>query len=112
LVCPAVAVCRGLADNSRFRESPPSLAGCFCTMSQAKPFKIKYEVYPEDGIFVARCLNLDVSSDGATEEEALENLREAIELYVERNVEALHAAADAEDEEAGENDEFDDEDEV
>lgn len=83
-------------------------------MSQAKPFKIKYEVYPEDGIFVARCLNLDVSSDGATEEEALENLREAIELYVERNVEALHAAADAEDEDAGEgeDDEFDDEDVV
>lgn len=53
------------------------------------PYKIKYEVYPEDGLFVARCLELDVASDGATDEEAVANLREAIELYFERNAEAL-----------------------
>ncbi|MFZ2269021.1 MAG: type II toxin-antitoxin system HicB family antitoxin [Azonexus sp.] len=57
-------------------------------MNEAVPYKIKYEVYPEDGIYVARCLDLDVASDGATDEEALANLREAIELYFERNAEA------------------------
>lgn len=57
-------------------------------MNEPAPFKIKYEVYPEDGMFVARCLDIEVASDGATEEEALENLREAIELYFERNAEA------------------------
>ena len=43
----------------------------------------KYLVTPEDGAFVARCLNPDVASDGGTEEEALANLREALELYFE-----------------------------
>jgi predicted RNase H-like HicB family nuclease len=63
-------------------------------MNEPVPYKIKYEVYPEDGIFVARCLNIDVASDGASEEEALENLREAIELYFERNAEALISQRD------------------
>lgn len=63
-------------------------------MNEPVPYKIKYEVYPEDGIFVARCLDIDVASDGDTEEEALENLREAIELYFERNAEALISRRD------------------
>lgn len=40
-------------------------------------------------MFVARCLDIDVASDGATDIEALDNLREAIELYFERNAELL-----------------------
>ncbi len=58
-------------------------------MNDSARYKIKYEVYPEDGMFVARCLNIDVASDGATDAEAVANLREAIELYFERNAEAL-----------------------
>lgn len=58
-------------------------------MNEPTPYKIKYEVYPENGIFIARCLDIEVASDGASETEALENLREAIELYFERNAEAL-----------------------
>lgn len=79
-------------------------------MNEPKPIKIKYEVYPEDDLFVARCLNIDVASDGATEEEALDNLREAIELYFERNAEAAIDLAEAqgdvddEDDEAAEED--------
>jgi len=68
------------------------------TMTESAPYKIKYEVYPEDGIFIARCLDLDVASDGATDEEAVANLREAIELYFERNAELL--MSDGDDEEA------------
>jgi predicted RNase H-like HicB family nuclease len=33
--------------------------------------------------FVAQCLEVDVASQGKTEEEALANLREALELYFE-----------------------------
>jgi len=67
-------------------------------MNEPVPYKLKYEVYPEDGIFVARCLDIDVSSDGETDAEAVENLRLAIELYLERHAEV--AFKDSEDEEA------------
>ena len=62
-------------------------------MNQPVPYKIKYEVYPEDGMFVARCLDIDVTSDGASDAEAVANLREAIQLYFERNAEAMIAQA-------------------
>jgi predicted RNase H-like HicB family nuclease len=42
-----------------------------------------YTVYREDNDFVAQCLDFDVSSFGSTEKEAIRNLREAIELYLE-----------------------------
>ena len=37
----------------------------------------------EDDWFVAQCLEVDVASQGESEEEALVNLREALELYFE-----------------------------
>jgi predicted RNase H-like HicB family nuclease len=37
----------------------------------------------EDGWFVAQCLEVDVASQGASEQEAIANLREALELYFE-----------------------------
>ena len=37
----------------------------------------------EDGIFVAQCLEVDVASQGSTESEALDNLKEALELHFE-----------------------------
>lgn len=40
-------------------------------------------VYQEGKYFVAQCLNVDVSSFGETEQEALTNLQEALELYFE-----------------------------
>ena len=67
-------------------------------MNDSTPYKIKYEVYPEGDLFIARCLDIDVASDGATDAEAVANLREAIELYLERNAEAM-LRADEEDEE-------------
>jgi predicted RNase H-like HicB family nuclease len=45
--------------------------------------KLKYVVFPEDGVFVARCLDVEVASDGPTENEAVANLQEALELYFE-----------------------------
>ncbi len=38
-------------------------------------------VWQEGDRFVARCLEVDVASQGETEEEALANLREALELH-------------------------------
>ena len=42
-----------------------------------------YCVYREDEFFVTQCLNVDVSSFGTTREEAVTNLKEAVELYFE-----------------------------
>ena len=44
---------------------------------------LKYTVFEEDGAFVARCLDVEVSSEGDTKEGAIDNLREALELYFE-----------------------------
>ena len=40
-------------------------------------------VTQEDKWFIAQCLEVDVSSQGKSEDEAINNLREALELYFE-----------------------------
>ncbi|MFZ0314172.1 MAG: type II toxin-antitoxin system HicB family antitoxin [Candidatus Korobacteraceae bacterium] len=40
-------------------------------------------VWREDDWFISQCLEVDVASQGKSEEEALENLKEALELYFE-----------------------------
>jgi predicted RNase H-like HicB family nuclease len=40
-------------------------------------------VWQEGDWFVAQCLEVDVASQGETEEEALANLQEAVELHFE-----------------------------
>jgi predicted RNase H-like HicB family nuclease len=40
-------------------------------------------VWQEGDWYVAQCLDVDVASQGETEQEALDNLREALELYFE-----------------------------
>jgi predicted RNase H-like HicB family nuclease len=37
----------------------------------------------EDALYVARCLEVEVTSQGGTVEDALANLKEALELYFE-----------------------------
>lgn len=39
--------------------------------------------WKEGKYYVAQCLNVDVSSFGKTKKEALKNLEEALELYLE-----------------------------
>jgi len=46
------------------------------------PKSLKYVVYREGEFFVSQCLNVDVSSFGSTSEEAITNLRDAVELYL------------------------------
>lgn len=52
-------------------------------MKQIKSQFFTNVVWKEDKYFVAQCLNVDVSSFGKTHEEALKNLQEALELYLE-----------------------------
>ena len=40
-------------------------------------------IWREDNWFIAQCLEVDIASQGESEEEALINLREAVELYFE-----------------------------
>lgn len=42
-----------------------------------------YVVTKENGVFVARCPDLGLACRGATEEEAITNLQEALALYFE-----------------------------
>ena len=51
--------------------------------------QIKYIVYEDGKYFVSQCLNVDVSSFGGTIDEAIRNLKEAVELYFEDEKEGL-----------------------
>ena len=42
---------------------------------------LRVVVTQEGDWFVAQCLDVDVASQGVTEEEAIENLRDALELH-------------------------------
>ena len=40
-------------------------------------------VWQDDSLFVAQCLEVDLASQGETDGEALDNLREALQLHFE-----------------------------
>ena len=44
---------------------------------------LKYVIYREGDYYVSQCLNIEVASFGSTIDEALANLKEAVELYLE-----------------------------
>ena len=44
---------------------------------------LKAAIWKEGKQYVSQCLNVDVASFGATKKEALNNLQEAVELYLE-----------------------------
>lgn len=55
-------------------------------------------VWPEEGGYIAECVDLRVVSQGSSETEAVANLREAVELFLEAADpsevrERLHAGA-------------------
>jgi predicted nucleotidyltransferase/predicted RNase H-like HicB family nuclease len=61
---------------------PPShFAGVSCLTMQA--IDVQTVVFREGEHYVAQCLDVDVSSFGNSEDDALANLREALELYFE-----------------------------
>jgi predicted RNase H-like HicB family nuclease len=48
-----------------------------------KKMNFRATVWREGDWFVAQCLDVDVASQGRTREEALANLKEAVELHFE-----------------------------
>ena len=52
-------------------------------MKRMKKITFASVVWKEGKHYVSQCLNVDISSFGATKAEALKNLREALELYLE-----------------------------
>jgi predicted RNase H-like HicB family nuclease len=42
-----------------------------------------YSITQEDDLYIAQCLEVDVASQGASPDEAVANLREALELHFE-----------------------------
>ena len=62
--------------------------------------KLNFTVDLEDGIFIARCIELNIATDGLTKEEAVENLKGALDCYFanpdERLDNGLNAATDEE----------------
>jgi len=46
---------------------------------------LKYIIYREGNYYVSQCLNIEVASFGTSIDEALSNLKEAVELYLENN---------------------------
>lgn len=52
-------------------------------MKNVHKINLKNIVWKEGEFYVSQCLNVDVSSFGATKKEALANLDEALSLYFE-----------------------------
>jgi len=52
-------------------------------MQVANTLELSAVVRREDGLYVALCPEFDVASQGKSVEEALSNLKEALELYLE-----------------------------
>jgi predicted RNase H-like HicB family nuclease len=45
------------------------------------PKQLSYTVNEEDGLFIARCIELEIASDGLTKDEAIENLKDALDCF-------------------------------
>jgi predicted RNase H-like HicB family nuclease len=58
---------------------------------------LKYVVYREEKYFVSQCLNIDVSSFGKSIDEAVTNLKDAVELYLKDDsvMNVFHDVGDA-----------------
>ena len=48
-----------------------------------KKFNLTAAIWEEEGVYVSKCPELGVASCGDTPEEALSNLKEAVELYLD-----------------------------
>ena len=44
--------------------------------------RLTVSIWEEEGVYVSRCQELEVSSCGDSPQEALDNIREAIDLYL------------------------------
>ena len=63
-------------------------------MSKAFDIVINEERLNKKKIFVVHCLNLGITSQGKTVEEAMTNIKDAIKLYLEENPTEMPENAD------------------
>lgn len=63
-------------------------------MSKAFDIVINEEYMNKKKIFVVHCLNLGIASQGKTVEEAMENIKDAIKLYLEENPKEVYETQD------------------
>gem|GEM_PF-2816106 len=74
--------CKG--SGVRIPLPPPEIQGnCHFVLVQLLFMKFTVAVTHEGNLFVARCLDVDVVSQGTNFEEAVANLEEALALYFE-----------------------------
>ncbi len=43
--------------------------------------KLNFTVDFEDGVFIAHCIELDITTDGLTKDDAINNLKDALDCY-------------------------------
>ena len=65
------------------READRDLAGDYAENMPELPHTLTAALHQEEDWYIAQCLEVDVASQGHTIEEALANLAEAVELYLE-----------------------------
>ncbi len=70
------------SDNLDINTSQTFSQGAF-SASQAMSRTFTAVLYREEDVYVAECLEVGTASQGETIEEALTNLKEATELYLE-----------------------------
>ncbi|MBI2655113.1 type II toxin-antitoxin system HicB family antitoxin [Candidatus Woesearchaeota archaeon] len=58
-------------------------------MTKGFDIVINEEHVNKKNMFVAHCLNLGITSQGRTVEEAIKNIKDAIKLYLEENPEEM-----------------------
>ena len=59
-----------------------------------KRYQFTTFIWEEDGVYVSKCVEIEVASCGDTPKEALDNLREAIDLWL-KNAKFLGILTDA-----------------
>ena len=63
-------------------------------MSKAFDIVVNEEYVKKKKVFVAHCLNLGIASQGKTVEEAMDNIKDAIKLYLEENPKEIPESRD------------------
>jgi hypothetical protein len=85
----AAGGCLGWSCCSRAASAAPCRIGGAMSV-----LDLQNVVYREGEHYVAQCLNVDISSFGSSETDALKNLQEALELYLEDAPDDVVAAVD------------------
>ncbi len=47
-----------------------------------KSYQFTVTIWEEDGVYVSKCVELEIASCGDTPRDALDNIREAIDIYL------------------------------